>query len=116
MKLGALDWLLAGTTVALGIVLVAAPVALTPSLSSLYALHGALESSSTLSRLMMTPWIPPLMAALPMAVAIYSTVTRMTLRRRRAVLVVALLFSIVAAVLFTRGLVAPILSVASSAE
>jgi hypothetical protein len=115
MQMGALDWLLAGSTVALCIALVAAPVALTPRIASLYALHGALEARSTLSRLMMSSWLPPLLAAGPMAVAIRCTVTRMTARRRRWVLAVALLLALLATLLFAQGLVSPVLSVASGA-
>jgi len=116
MQLWGIDWLLAGSTVALGLGLLAAPVALTPSLSSLYGLHGALEGASTLSRLMMSPWLAPLMGAAPTAVAIYSTVTHMTPWRRRVVLVVALLATLGAAALFVRGLLGPLLAVAGSAS
>lgn len=116
MQLSSLDWMLAGSTVALGIVLIAAPVALTPSLSSLYGMYGALEARSTFSRLMMSPWLPPLMAVVPMVVAIYSTVTYLTPWRRRAVLVVTLLLALFAAALFVQGLVSPIFAIADGVQ
>lgn len=112
MDLGGLDWFLAGSTVALGLVLIVAPLALTPRLASLYALHGALEERTTLSRLMMSSWLPPLLAAGPAVGAVACTVTRMRPGRRRALLVGLFLVALVAAILFTRGLVAPILSAA----
>ncbi len=115
MQLRAVDWLLSGSTVVLGLVMVAAPVALTPRLSSLYSLHGVLEDASVLSRLMLSPWAPPLMAAVPVAAAVYCTVTYMRPVRRRIVLVSALLVTLVAAVLFVQGLLAPILSAAGRA-
>jgi hypothetical protein len=45
MRLGAIDWLLAGSTVSLGLALIAAPLALVPRLASLYALHGVLADA-----------------------------------------------------------------------
>ena len=115
MRVRPVDWLLSGSTVGLGLGLLVAPVALTPSLSSLYALHGALEGASALSRWMLSPSVPPLMAAGPVAAAVYCTATRMVPRRRRAVLALALAVTLAATALFARGLVAPLLSVASGA-
>jgi hypothetical protein len=113
MRLHAVDWILSGITVALGLALLAAPVALTPGLSALYTLHGSLRDASALSRLMLSPWLPPLMVAVPMAAAIYCTVTAMRPTRRKVILVVALLLVLAAAALFVRGLIAPIFSAAS---
>jgi hypothetical protein len=110
MSLHPLEWLLAGATVGLGLALIAAPLALTPKLSSLYVLHGTMSSASTLSRLMLSSWLPPLMAALPVATAIYCTVTPLRPGRRRVLLVVALVAILVAGVFFLQGLLAPIVT------
>lgn len=112
MDVPVLDWLVAGSTVALGLALIVAPVAVTPRLSSLYALHGALEGAPALSRLALSPWAPPLAAALPTAVAIYCTVTAMWPRQRRLVLLAALVVALGAAALFVRGVLTPIIAAA----
>ena len=118
MQLHAIDWLMAGSTVALGIALLAAPLALVPKVETLYALHGQLEAPGEvpgLSRWLTSPWLPALVAAVPAAIAIASTVTRMRPRRRRALLALALLATVATAAAFTRGLLAPLLVVANGA-
>ena len=67
MHVRGFDWLLAGSTVALGLALIGAPFAVSPRVSSLYALHGTLEGAPVLTRWMLSAWFPPLLALVPTA-------------------------------------------------
>jgi hypothetical protein len=115
MQLGRLDWLLAGSTVALGIALIAAPLALVPRLSSIYSLQGAVADAPALARWMLSPWLPGLMGVGPVAVAISCTVTAMRPRRRKVVLALALVAAVIATAMYVKGLMAPLTGIAGAA-
>lgn len=97
------------------LLLIASPV-VTPAFAEMFASFGPESGLPAITRLVMSWWLPPLLAAVPLALVIAAATGRRPIGTRRLLGVAAFLCGAAGAALYLVGMYAPIYAIAGSVQ
>lgn len=109
-----LDWIGLLLTLPGVLALLTAPIAITPPFREMFINFGSEASLPGITRLVMKPWCPPLMALMPLVLAGLSASSRFSLGTRRLFGVAAFFIVLIEAAVYLAGLYWPIYDLAGS--
>jgi hypothetical protein len=113
-ELTILDWIGLVVVVPAVVFLLAAPLVVTPGFAEMFASFGSDSSLPAITRLVMSWWLPPVLAVVPVALVLAAITGRRSLGTRRLLGVVAFLCGAAGAALYLVGMYAPVYAIAGA--
>lgn len=113
-RFSVLDWIGLLLTLPGVLVLLAAPVTVTPPFREMFSQFGSEELLPAITRLVMAPWCPPVMALGPLVLAGLSASSRFPIGKRRVFGVAAFFLVLAGAAVYLAGLYWPMYVLARS--